>query len=177
MINTLTPLIILITGASGSGKTTILQETSKHLQKQLVNIFHFDDIGVPSSEEMIKEYGSAENWQKMMTEQWIDRLSHIKNVPFIFLEGSFNPEFAINTLKKHGLKNYRLFCIHSDRKIREQRLQYQRQQPELITDDMENFAQFLKRKTIELSGIVINNNNSSNEVVKILLKNIQINLE
>lgn len=172
MINSLTPLIILITGASGSGKTTILEEISKHLQKQSVKIFHFDDIGVPSLEEMVKEYGSPENWQKKMTEQWIDKLSRIKNIQIIFLEGSFNPEFAINALKKHSLENYRLFCIHSDRNVREQRLQHQRQQPELITDDMENFSQFLKRKTIELGGIVINNNDSSDEVVLNLLKNI-----
>lgn len=173
MINSfITPCIVLLTGASGSGKTTVLQELSKHLDKHSVKIFHFDDIGVPSFEDMLKDYGSAENWQQEMTEKWIEKLSHIKDVQFIFLEGSFNPDFAIKALQKYTLKKYRLFCIHSDRNVREKRLQYLRCQPELITDDMENFACFLKRKTIELGGLVVNNNGSSETVVLEILEKL-----
>lgn len=174
MMNTLAPLIILITGASGSGKTMLLQELSKNVPEQSVKIFYFDDIGVPSVEEMINQYHSPEMWQKTMTDQWIERLSHIKNVQIILLEGSYNPHFAVNALKKHGLSNYRLFCVHSDRSIREQRLQHQRQQPELMTDDMENFAQFLKRTTVELGGVVIDNNASPHELVQRLLSHINM---
>jgi dephospho-CoA kinase len=174
MFNLTTSLIILITGASGSGKTTVLKELQKSLPYEQISIFHFDDIGVPSLETMIQEYGSPENWQQAMTELWITKLSKIKETKLIFLEGSFNPEFAINTLRKLSIKDYKLFCIHSDRAIREQRLQHQRNQPELITNNMEKFAQLLKQKTIEHEGIIVNNNNSTGEVVQDIIKNIQI---
>lgn len=47
--------IILITGASGGGKTTILKELEKMLSKEQVSINYFDDIGIPSFEDMTKE--------------------------------------------------------------------------------------------------------------------------
>ncbi|MEK6734475.1 MAG: acetyltransferase, partial [Pseudomonadota bacterium] len=59
--------IILITGASGSGKTSILKELEKILPKEQVSINYFDDIGIPSFEDMIKEYGSCEKWQEAIT--------------------------------------------------------------------------------------------------------------
>jgi hypothetical protein len=76
-----------------------------------------------------------------MTHTWIDKLAKITDKEFIFLEGSFNPEFA---------KNYsRLFCIHADRAIREERLINYRESPELATETMENFAQILKNNTLK----------------------------
>lgn len=155
-------MIILITGASGSGKTTILKEVEKILPKNQVSINYFDDIGVPSFENMIKEYGSCENWQEAMTHKWMNKLSKIKDKKYVFLEGSFNPEFA---------KNYSLLiCIHADRNIREQRL-LNRKQPELATQDMENFAQMLKQKTLELSGIIIDSSIEKPEDIAQLIIN------
>lgn len=141
--------IILITGASGSGKTTILKEIERILPKEQVSINHFDDIGVPSFEDMIKEYGSCEKWQEVMTHKWLEKLDQIKDKKFIFLEGSFNPGFI--KLKD----NYLLICIHADREIREHRLIHNRIQPELITQDMENFALILKQKALTMGGIVL----------------------
>ncbi len=45
--------------------------------------------------------------------------------------------------------------MHCDRSVREKRLMHNREQPELITKNIEYFVQFLKRKTLELGGIVI----------------------
>jgi predicted transcriptional regulator len=81
--------------------------------------------------------------------------------PLIILEGSFNPEFVVNAMKDYGKNDYLIFCIHVDQKIREERLLTIRNQPELVNQDMENFAQFLKKKTQEIGGIVIENNGQS----------------
>ena len=140
--------IILITGASGSGKTTILKELAQNLSN--ISINHFDDIGVPSFEEMISGYGSCEKWQENATHVWMEKLSKITDKQLVFLEGSFNPEFAISHLKE----NYFLICLCAERSIREERLK-QRGQLELVTQDMEIFAQMLKAKTLELGGVVV----------------------
>ena len=150
--------LILITGASGSGKTFILKEIEKRLECENFSINYFDHIVVPSFENMVSEYGSCEGWQEAMTHKWIDKLIVIKNKKYIFLEGSFNPEFAVNYLNKLNIIDYKLFCINVSREIREERLIKNRNQPELATQDMENFGQFLKAKTIELGGKIVESN-------------------
>jgi energy-coupling factor transporter ATP-binding protein EcfA2 len=148
-------VIVLITGASGSGKTTVLKTLESMMPAGQVSMHYFDSIGVPGSEKMIEEYGSPEQWQKTTTEMWVEQLAAMNEPKLLILEGSFNPEFAINHIKKLGLQNVILFCLHAERSVREDRLIYDRKQPDLANQDMENFAQFLKRKTVELGGIVI----------------------
>lgn len=160
--------VILITGASGSGKTTVLKELEKILPENQVLVNYFDDIGIPSFEDMIKEYGSCERWQEAMTHKWLEKLGQIKNKKYIFLEGSFNPDFI--KLKN----NYLLICIHTNKEIREYRLIHDRKQPELATEDMENFAQVLKEKTLNLGGVVIDS--SINEPIYIA-KLLKLKLE
>jgi uridine kinase len=150
-------MIILITGASGSGKTTILKAIEQQLPENQISVNYFDDIGVPSSEAMIAQYGSCEKWQEAMTHKWIEKLAKITYKEFIFLEGSFNPEFA----KHYSL----LICIHADIAIREERLITLRNQPELATQDMENFAQMLKNNTLKMGGIVIDSSMKKADII------------
>jgi cytidylate kinase len=132
---------------SGSGKTTILKAIEQQLPANKISVNYFDDIGVPSVEAMIAEYGSCEKWQEAMTHKWIEKLAKITDKEFIFLEGSFNPEFT----RHYSL----LICIHAEKTIREERLIKYRNQPELATQDMENFAQILKNNTLKMGGVVI----------------------
>ena len=166
-------LLILITGASGCGKTTFLQALAQQLPAQDVTVFHFDDVGVPNVQEMTEKYGSPEGWQKSTTEAWIEKLSKITNKKIVILEGSFNPNFAVDYAQKLGFTNYKLLCLHADRAIRDKRLIELRKQPELATDDMENFAQFLKTRTLELGGTVIDSGiNYSPEQITAILTDI-----
>jgi hypothetical protein len=52
--------IILITGSSGSAKTTILKEIEKKSNLLEVSINHFDHIDAPSVEDMISQFESYE---------------------------------------------------------------------------------------------------------------------
>ena len=207
--------IILITGASGSGKTTVC----KYLAEKY-KVYHFDDIGVPSVDEMVARHGSREGWQKWATESWIEKLSKLEGDETIILEGSFNPEFAMVCHPEHAGRRYlflchpepegrrdpevnnfldhyvacaphddemlesyashnhrkdefKLICLHSDRKTREKRLVKYRNQPELANQDMENFAKALKEKTIELDGTVIDSSGDIHDTVKACLLAIE----
>lgn len=84
-----TPLFVFITGASGAGKSYLTQALERKLDSKLVRVEYFDHIGVPSSEEMIKEYGSGEKWQELMTHQWVQQLVSEKDKKVVILEGQF----------------------------------------------------------------------------------------
>lgn len=153
-------MIVLITGASGCGKTTVTRGLS-----DLATIYYFDDIGVPEAKAMIDQYGSPENWQEWATHAWIKKLYN-QDKQLVVLEGSFNPEFAIYKLKELGINHYQIICLSTKRSIREQRL-IDRKQPELVSQDMENFARILEEKTIASNGMIIDTSDKSiNEVVE-----------
>ena len=158
-MNSKKSLIVLITGASGTGKTSLTKALKEQDPHQL-SVHYFDDIGIPDTQEMINTYGSIEKWQEETTKIWIRKLSEL-NEEIIILEGSFNPSFAISELKTLGTQDYLLICCHTEQKVREKRLLELRQQPELITQDMENYAQFLRLKTLELKGIILNTTDKS----------------
>lgn len=145
--------LILITGASGVGKTTILDALYEQ-HSNMMNIYHFDDIGIPGHDQMIAEYGSVENWQQIMTHQWIHQLTDKPLTKLTIFEGSFNPRFAYEILESKGIQ-WKLICLHTIRSIREKRLIEERQQPELATPDMDNYAQLLKDETSKLGGVII----------------------
>jgi hypothetical protein len=57
--------LVILTGASGSGKTTIAERLEQQ-HPELVRVFRFDSIGVPSPEERIAGWGSGGGWQRAM---------------------------------------------------------------------------------------------------------------
>jgi len=63
---------IFITGASGVGKTTTVRMLEKEYSEKFT-FYYFDSVGVPSNEEMIRVYGSGENWQRITTEKWVKK--------------------------------------------------------------------------------------------------------
>jgi aminoglycoside phosphotransferase (APT) family kinase protein len=180
--------IILITGASGSGKTTV----TKYLAEKY-RVFHFDDIGVPSLDEMISKHVSLEGWQEWATKSWIEKLSKLEGDEVVILEGSFNPGFLFKSIECLGLipvktgihtngkidsrlrgnDKLELICLHADRDTREKRLIKYRNQPELVNQDMENFAQVLKEKTLGLGGKVIDSSGDIHDTVKACLLAIE----
>lgn len=58
-------IIYIISGASGSGKTTIIPDLKTILKKD-ISIYDFDDIGVPKDADTL--------WRQASTEKWLQRL-------------------------------------------------------------------------------------------------------
>lgn len=159
--------ILCITGASGVGKTTLAHNLEKkYSQERTWQFEHFDSIGVPSSEEMIRQYGSGEGWQKAKTHEWIKKLIdeyHDKDT--IVFEGQMNPTFIQEAFAENNFTQYGIVLIDADEETIIARLTNNRNQPELVTQDMKHWLIFLRNQATELKIPIINTSNKSEDNV------------
>ncbi len=161
--------IFFITGASGAGKTTLVSELkNKYKNKKDWTFLHFDFIGVPTPEEMIKRYGSRENWQKEIACQWIKKmLTEYKDKEVIIFEGQVNLHFITDGFSKNNFSNYEIILMDCNEEIMSKRLTEYRNQPELLNQDMKNWLNLLRKQAKELNANIINTSNKSKpEVLK-----------
>ncbi|MDH3649764.1 MAG: ATP-binding protein [Saprospiraceae bacterium] len=77
-------MIVFLTGASGVGKTSIVEKLDQDFQNCGFTFHHFDSIEIPSAEEI----RSIKNWQETTTHEWIDRLVAREDKDVIVFEGS-----------------------------------------------------------------------------------------
>ncbi|WBV72341.1 hypothetical protein PGH42_05040 [Legionella pneumophila] len=160
-------------------KNNIAERNRTALSQETISSHFFDSIGVLSFDDMIQQYGSTEKWQEVTTRRWIERLSQIHDKKLIFLEGQFNPEFALVPLREQGIENYLMICLHTEQAIREHRLSVLRNQPELADIHMNNWALFLKKKTIEMGGIILDSskhdtNTLAMELIELIRKKLNL---
>jgi uridine kinase len=167
--------IYFITGASGVGKTTLVVNLKNKYSERACDFFHFDSIGVPSLKEMETEYGSGSEWQKEMTYKWIDRLINRNDADTVVLEGQVNIEFIQNGFTKYNFNNYRILLVDCTFKEMTYRLTHKRKQPELLTEDMKNWLNFLRNQALNFNSPILDTSNLSEfEVVKEFEKHVKL---
>jgi len=66
--------VIFLVGASGAGKSAAALELETRAPWS-GRTFFFDDIGVPSADEMKRVFGGGEAWQRWATGEWVGRLA------------------------------------------------------------------------------------------------------
>jgi guanylate kinase len=147
--------ICFITGASGVGKTTLLDELARTYPDAAQAYFHFDSIDVPSLEAMAQEYGTIEGWQKAKTQQWIDRLVHQEAQDKIVIEGQVNLNFIREAFAQCDFSNYQIILIDCQEDEMVRRLLEERQQPELVNPDMLNWLRYLRKQALDLEAPII----------------------
>ena len=136
--------ILFVTGASGSGKTAVLQILASRIGPT-VPMHHFDSVGVPSLDEMIGQYGSPEAWQEAMTHQWITRLvTEPTEVGLAVLGGQVRPTFVLDAFRANGVKRGRLLLLDCAPDTRTARLAGPRGQPELANPQMMAWSAYLR---------------------------------
>jgi shikimate kinase len=136
-------LVILI-GASGSGKTTIARAIA-HRYVDDLEVFHFDQIGVPSVEEMVAGYGSGEGWQCAKTLEWMTKLAQLaRSGCRLLFEGQTRLSFLEEGASAAGGLAYLPILVDCDDETRSKRLAIERKQPELADEKMMNWAQYLR---------------------------------
>lgn len=151
------PHIIFLTGASGAGKTTLVDALSHQLSDvKDVACLHFDSIGVPSEATMIKEFGSGKNWQKSMTYQWIQRIAQdYRDRSVVIIEGQTEPTFIKDALNLYGVHTFTILLVHASHSVRHERLRLHRHQPELVNPEMDNWSQYLYTQACEMNIEII----------------------
>lgn len=153
--------IVFLTGASGVGKTTLLKNLeNKYGSQSTWEFLRFDSIGIPSHEEMVKEYGSSHGWQKAKTEEWIQKmLEEYPGKEMIVMDGQANLEFIIEGFKRQNFTNYQIVLIDCEQETMVKRLTDERQQPWLASEDMKNWLKFLRDQANKYSIPVIDTTN------------------
>ncbi len=152
------PYVVFLSGASGAGKSTLVKALSeKYSDFSKAAFLHFDSIGVPLVEEMIKAYGSGKEWQKITTYEWIKRIAQdYKDKTIVFIEGQTELTFIKEAFKQYNIDHYVILLVNVCPEERHSRLIMYRDQADLINDDMDNWANYLLNKAISEGCDVIN---------------------
>ena len=142
--------LVILTGASGSGKTAIAREIEANHPE--ITVFRFDSIGVPSAEIMAtygRGYEPGGAWQRAMTLQWLERIASVLNSgQRVLFEGQMRIAFVQEALDAHGITGARIICVECDDATRTARLVHDRLQPELANESMMGWSRYLHQETI-----------------------------
>jgi hypothetical protein len=139
-----TAALIVVTGASGTGKTTLVRALER-ANLTGVACYYFDTIGVPSPEEMEARFGGGASWQLWALDQWIARIAgNTDGVAVAVLDARVAPKAVLDAARRHGLPNANVLLIDCDYDERNARLRGPRGQPELANARMDTWAAYLR---------------------------------
>jgi dephospho-CoA kinase len=145
--------LYFVIGASGVGKTT----ATKVLEKRQPDIVfrHFDSIGAPTLEKIVKKSVSGEEWQRQMTIEWVKRIKaeSLDHAPVI-LDGQTRQSFIEEACRLEGLSDYKIVLFHCEDAVRDARV-IARGHPELANSKMANWAKHLRQWTLNRGDAII----------------------
>ena len=150
--------ILVVTGASGAGKTAAVQAlAARNLPG--VRCFYFDSIGVPSADVMEREYGGGDGWQAWATKQWLTRIGALAAPPdgvrVAVLDGQTRPSLVAGLTGSVPHCDVGVVLLDCSADVRNARLRGPRQQPELATGRMDDWATYLRGEAAALQVPVI----------------------
>ncbi len=161
------PSLLCVTGASGAGKTTVLDAIRAQISDKLLPLLAFDSLGVPTEDEMTRCWDSGRGWQKAMTYHWVYTARQMFRMrPLVILEGQFDPQYAIAACSAHRMR-HRVALLHTDDATRAARLA-KRGQPELATAAMATWAGYLEENARSLGGVIVDATRSPDDVAQAL---------
>jgi AAA domain len=149
------PAVLVVTGASGVGKTAAVRALEAR-DVAGVRCYYFDSIGVPSIDDMWRDFGGPERWQALTTGRWVNRFAaNADGAGVCVLDGQTRPTFVHSAAEAAGIRVARVLLLDCAPDVRHARLVTQRNQPELSNAQMDCWAAYLRGQADALNVPVI----------------------
>lgn len=164
--------LFFVIGASGSGKTTVVR-TLERANFNGFKMVYFDSIGVPSHSEMLENYGTGEEWQRVATKVWVKTIKEkYLSQANVILDGQTRPQFIEEACHENNITNYDIILFDCSDEERTKRL-FKRDQPELANQQMMDWAKYLREKcslVYKIDNTFLNEEETGSVLKKILEK-------
>lgn len=149
--------LFFLIGSSGAGKTTAAKSIEAMNLKDFV-MYYSDSMPVPPLEEMMKEYGGQEEWQRGSTNRWVKKIKEeYLNDKDVLFDTQSRPSFIDEACEKNGITNYEIILFDCSDEERKRRLVKERNQPELANEQMMNWAKYLRERCIGRNHKIVDN--------------------
>jgi chloramphenicol 3-O-phosphotransferase len=160
----LLPAFVILTGASGAGKSTIAQAI-EDAHPEIV-VYQSDRIGFPS-DEIIASYGPMDEpggpLQRGFALHWFGVFAKdLQAGKPVLLDAQLRIKFIHEALALHGIENARILLVECVDESREARL-HGRGNPELVHWDMSNWGRYLHREAEQYGHQVLDTTHASVE--------------
>lgn len=147
------PAIIVLTGASGAGKTTIALKL-KELAIPGVESINCDRIKIDTA--------NPGDIQVATLRYWISHLSERRGEDELaVLDTQIRPHRALEVLSQEGVQHMQIVLVDCEPVKRNERLRTERDQPELATQQMDCWAAYLRGQADALNLAIIDTTSDS----------------
>lgn len=146
------PAILVLTGASGAGKTTLIQK--------------LNDLAIPGVEgincdRVQIEAGSADK-QADTLRYWISHLSQPETrIELAVLDTQIRPHRALEVLNQAAIEYAQIVLVDCEPVKRNERLHTDRNQPELANPQMDCWAAYLRGQADAMNLSIIDTSNDA----------------
>ena len=164
--------LFFLIGSSGSGKTTA-SELFRDMNLPGIIMCASDSVGVPSKEEMIKEFGSQSEWQRNNTLKWVKKIKdEYLDKNNVLFDTQSRPTFIEEACKENDIQDYKIILFDCSDEERKRRL-IGRNSPHLVSPQMMDWARYLRENCVGDNCQIIDNTNlNKKEMVDSLLASL-----
>lgn len=148
------PAILVLTGASGAGKTTLTLKLNE-LAVPGVKGINCDRVKIEADETK----GSTD-LQADILRYWISRMSQPETgIELVVLDTQIRPHRALEVLNQAAIDYVQIVLVDCDPVKRNERLHVDRRQPELANPQMDCWAAYLRGQADALKLSIIDTSN------------------
>ena len=149
------PAILVLTGASGAGKTTLIEKLNERAIPGVTGI-NCDRVQLDLPD------GTSDR-QAEVLRYWITTLAGDPNVELAVLDTQIRLHTAQRVLEETGVKHSQVVLVNCDHPVRNERLLNQRKQPELANPRMDCWAAYLRGQADALGLAMIHTDEATSD--------------